>query len=197
MEKDKFHDSCCLAQEQSRYVLQGFCPYNMPQQSHSLLWTLIRTTLRAGDYLSGHLSSLLSLTIPGTICYSFLTCTSLHTQWCYDLPLPLVIFVWVEKICLYLLLYCSVNIMAKATRIRKGFFCFTIPHCRLSFRKGKARAEAETIKKSCLPAYSPGSRSAGFPMPFRTICLRVVLATVGLDLSISIIHQELPTRPIW
>lgn len=88
---------------------------------------------------------------------------------------------------LYLLLYCCVNIMTKATRVRKGFFCLTIHHRRLSFRKVKSRAEAETIKKSCLPAYSPGSHSASFPMPFRTICLRVMLSTVGWILH----HQSL------
>lgn len=84
-----------VALPKSRVVTycKGFVHIICHSNHISLLWPLIRTTLRAGDYLPGHLSSLLSLTIPGTICHSFLTCTSLHTQWCYDLPLPLVIFI--------------------------------------------------------------------------------------------------------
>lgn len=145
----------------------------------SLLWPLVSTTLRAGDYLSGHLASLLSL----NSWYNLLQFLSLYitalTMVLQSASPSSNIYLSRRTCLLYMLLYCCVNIMTKATRVRKGFFCLTIPHRRLSFRKVKSRAEAETIKKSCLPAYSPGSHSASFPMPFRTICLRVMLSTVG------------------
>ena len=77
---------------------------------------------------------------------------------------------------------------------KERIFCFIIPHCSLSFRKGKARLEAETIKKSCLPYYSPGSRSSGFPMPFRTICLRSSNTHTGLGPPSSMNNQDNPTQ---